>query len=101
RSLTPLGRVLWRVLYTGKDRRGNSSVGYAGRFGDDGVLERKVGFVFGGKLPGTASPNSHANAPAVARFDDFALVFANIDVDKGQKIGIGVAPQTRLLPLED
>jgi hypothetical protein len=101
RSYTPLGRVLWRVLYTGRDRRGGSSVGYAGRFGDVGTFERKVGFVFGGKLPGTAATNSHANAPAVARFDDFALVFANIDVDKGQKIGIGVAPQTRLLPLED
>jgi hypothetical protein len=101
RSLTPLGRVLWRVLYTGRDRRGGSSVGYAGRFGDVGTFERKVGFVFGGKLPGTAATNSHANAPAVARFEDFALVFANIDADKGQKIGIGVAPQTRLLPIGD
>lgn len=99
RIVTVTGRTLYRMLYTGRDLRGGSSVGYAGRFGDAGTFEKQEGFVFGGKLPGSATSNSHANAPAVARFADMALVFANVDSDKEQKIGIGIAPQTKTLPI--
>lgn len=99
RVLTPIGRVQWRLHYTGRDRRGGSSIGFAGRFGDSGRFEKREGFVFGGKLFGDPDGNSHANAPTVARWGSLALMFANIDYDKGQKLGIGVAPQRRTLPI--
>ncbi len=100
RVITATDRVLVGLHYTGRDRRGGSSVGYAGRFGDAGTFERKEGFVFGGKLFGDPDGNSHANAPALARFEGFALLYANIDQDRAQKIGVGVAPQRKLLPIE-
>jgi hypothetical protein len=99
RVLTPLGRVQWRLHFTGRDRRGGSSIGFAGRFGDRGRFEKRAGFVFGGKLFGDPDGNSHANAPSVARFGTFALMFANIDYDRAQKLGIGVAPQRLTLPI--
>lgn len=101
RIVTTSGRAQWLLHYTGRDRRGGSSVGFAGRFGDTGAFEKREGFVFGGKLFGDPDGNSHANAPSVARFADFALIYANFDVDKAQKIGIGVAPQRRLLPIAE
>jgi hypothetical protein len=101
RIVTESGRSQWLLHYTGRDRRGGSSVGFAGRFGDTGAFEKREGFVFGGKLFGDPDGNSHANAPTVARFADFALIYANFDVDKAQKIGIGIAPQRKLLPIDE
>jgi hypothetical protein len=101
RTITPLGRVHWHLHYTGRDLRGGSSIGYAGRFGDDGAFEKREGFVFGGKLFGDPDGNSHANAPTIARFADYALIYADFDVDRAQKIGIGIAPQRRLLPIAE
>lgn len=101
RTLTSLGRVHYQLHYTGRDLRGGSSIGYAGRFGDEGAFEKRDGFVFGGKLFGDPDGNSHANAPTVARFGDFALIYADFDVDRAQKIGIGIAPQRRLLPVDE
>jgi hypothetical protein len=66
RVVTPIGRPLWRLHYTGRDRRGGSSIGFAGRFGDRGRFDKREGFVFGGKLFGDPDGNSHANAPAIA-----------------------------------
>jgi hypothetical protein len=100
RVVTTLGRVHYQLHYTGRDRRGGSSVGFAGRFGETGKFEKREGFVFGGKLFGDPDGNSHANAPTVARFADFALIFANVDHDRSQKLGIGIAPQRRTLPIE-
>lgn len=99
RATTALGRVHYRLHFTGRDRRGGSSIGYAGRFGDSGRFEKREGFVFGGKLFGDPDGNSHANAPSVARWGSLALMFANIDYDRSQKLGIGVAPQRRTLPI--
>lgn len=99
-TATEGGRVQFRLHYTGRDRRGGSSIGFAGRFGTTGTFEKRDGFVFGGKLFGDPDGNSHANAPSIARFGDFALIYANFDVDKAQKIGIGIAPQRRLLPID-
>ena len=99
-STTEGGRIQFRLHYTGRDRRGGSSIGFAGRFGTTGSFEKRDGFVFGGKLFGDPDGNSHANAPSIARFGDFALIYANFDVDKAQKIGIGIAPQRRFLPLD-
>ncbi len=99
RILTPAGRVLVRLLYTGRDKSGGSSIGYAGRFGDEGAFEKRAGFVYGGKLPGGLTKNSHANAPAVARFDDFALLYANQDTGESiQRLGVAISPQTISLP---
>lgn len=99
RTITPAGRVLYRLLFTGRDKAGGSSIGYAGRFGDAGAFEKAAGFVYGGKLPGGLTTNSHANAPAVARFDGFALLFANRDTgESSQRLGIAVSPQTLFLP---
>jgi hypothetical protein len=95
---TAAGRILFAMHYTGRDRRGGSSIGYAGRFGDAGPFTRNEGFVFGGRLRGDPDDSSHANAPTLARFADFALLYADIDQDRGQRIGIGISPQTRTLP---
>jgi hypothetical protein len=38
--VTPAGRLHVRVLYTGRDASGASSIGLAARYGDDGPLER-------------------------------------------------------------
>lgn len=100
RVVTTLGTVHFRLHFTGRDRRGGSSIGFAGRYGDKGTFEKRDGFVFGGKLFGDPDGNSHANAPTVARFADFALIYANFDVDRAQRLGIGVAPQRRLLPID-
>ncbi len=100
RFVTELGRVQWGLHYTGRDLRGGSSVGFAGRFGDAGAFERKEGFVFGGKLFGDPDGNSHANAPALARFGELSLLYADIDQSDEQRIGIGIAPQNRYLPIE-
>ncbi|MBI2391046.1 MAG: hypothetical protein HYV09_15750 [Deltaproteobacteria bacterium] len=99
RGLSAAGRVQYRLHFTGRDRRGGSSIGFAGRFGDSGRFEKRDGFVFGGKLFGDPDGNSHANAPTVARFGDFALMFASIDYERSQKLGIGIAPQRRTLSI--
>jgi hypothetical protein len=101
RVVTAAGRVHYQLHYTGRDRSGRSSVGFAGRFGEDGKWEKREGFVFGGKLFGDPDGNSHANAPTVARFGGFALIFANVDYDKTQKLGIGIAPQRMTLPIAE
>ncbi len=100
RVITAGDRVLYRMHYTGRDGRGGSSIGYAGRFGDSGVFTKENGFVYGGKLPGGLTANSHANAPAVARFPSgFALLYANQDTgETSQRIGIAIAPQSMYLP---
>lgn len=99
RIVTAAGRVHYQLHYTGRDRSGRSSIGFAGRFGEDGKWEKREGFVFGGKLFGDPDGNSHANAPSVARFESFALIYANIDHDRSQKLGIGIAPQRMTLPI--
>jgi len=101
RIVTTADRVIYQLHYTGRDRRGGSSIGFAGRFGEDGKWEKREGFVFGGKLFGDPDGNSHANAPTIARFSDFALIFANIDHDRSQKLGVGIAPQRRTLPIAE
>jgi len=101
RIVTAAGRAIYQLHYTGRDRRGGSSIGYAGRFDEGGMWDKRPGFVFGGKLFGDPDGNSHANAPTVARFSDLALVFANVDHDRSQKLGIGIAPQTRTLPVAE
>ncbi len=101
RVITALDRVHYQLHYTGRDRRGGSSIGFAGRFGESGAFEKREGFVYGGKLFGDPDGNSHANAPTIARFGDFALIFANVDHDRAQKLGIGIAPQRRTLPLAE
>jgi hypothetical protein len=99
RVISAAGRVHYQLHYTGRDARGASSIGFAGRFGDVGKFEKREGFVFGGKLFGDPDGNSHANAPTIARFGTFALIFANVDHDRAQKLGIGIAPQRRILPI--
>ena len=93
RALSPAGRLVWRVHYTGLDRRGGAAIGFAGRFGDAGVFERLPGFVFGAKL--------HARAPTVVRFASFSLLYDDQDIDTARGIGISIAPSSRKLPIAE
>ena len=97
REQTALGRTIYRLFYTGRDRRAGSAVGLAGRYGDDpGPFDRADGFVFGGKQ------NPHVNAPAVARFPSFSLMYANVDDQtKGQDLGVAIAPAQMKLPIAE
>lgn len=95
RSISPLGRVVYHLHYTGRDRRGGSAIGLAGRFGENGSFERAVGAVFGGRQ------NPHVNAPAVARFPSFALLYCNVDHDTAQAIGVAVSPAAVKLPIKE
>ena len=97
REATPLGRTVYRLFYTGRDRRTGSAIGLAGRYEDaPGAFDRAEGFVFGGKA------NPHTNAPAVARFPSFSLMYANVDdQSKGQDLGIGIAPAKIQLPIPE
>jgi hypothetical protein len=93
RIVTVAGRSSYRLHYTGRDRRAGTWIGFAGRFGDSGAFERDPGSVYGGKT------NPHTNAPAVARFPDFSLLFCNVDFNDQQAIGIGIAPAAIKLPV--
>ncbi len=100
RVITPAGRVLWRVLYTGLDQRTGSGIGYAARYGDSGPLTRNDASVYSTKL--------HARAPALARFGEFALLFPTQDTTtqaswdpKKQAIGVAVTPVRVYLPMPD
>jgi hypothetical protein len=98
RVVTPAARVLWRVMYTGRDRRDGAAIGFAGRFGDSGALQHHEGSVFGGRL--------HGNSPAIARFGNFALLYTNVDENSGepsvdpkrQVLGVAITPTRIRLP---
>jgi len=102
RAVTPAGRLITRMLYTGRDARGGATIGFAGRFGDSGTFDRHEGSVFGQK--------SHANAPAVARFPEFSLLYVNQDETQGievkvdptkQLLGISISPASIKLPFDE
>ncbi|GAC1575777.1 MAG: hypothetical protein NVS3B20_07430 [Polyangiales bacterium] len=96
---TQADRVLYRVMYTGRDRRNGSAIGFAGRYRDVGTFERHQGSVFGEKV--------RANAPAIARFSSFALLYGNQDQSVGeprldplkQGIGVAITPLRVRLPM--
>lgn len=101
RALTQSGRTIWRVLYTGLDRRGGSGIGFAARYGDQGPLSRNPASVYSIKL--------HARAPAYARFDSFSLLFPTQDTSSNlpghdahkQAIGIAISPSRTFLPVSE
>jgi hypothetical protein len=101
RAITPAGEVHWRVLYTGRDVAGASAIGFAARYGDAGALSRNPGSVFSTKL--------HANAPALARFDAFTLLYPMQDVNMNepkfdplkQAIGVAISPERTYLPIAE
>ena len=95
RLTTVADRTSYRLHYTGRDQRAGTWIGFAGRFGDAGAFERDPGAVYGGKT------NLHVNAPALARFPDFSLLFCNVDFNDQQAIGIGIAPATIKLPVAE
>ncbi|MFI5300048.1 MAG: hypothetical protein ACHREM_18330 [Polyangiales bacterium] len=90
RVVTPAGRVLYRMLFTGRDGAGGVAVGYAGRYGDAGAFDRAEGPVFGNKV--------HAHAPAIARFDGYALLYPDQDENSEVQIGVAITPTTLRLP---
>jgi len=81
--------------YTGRDRESGSALGLAGRFGESGAFESNAAALYGGKT------NPHTNAPAIARFTDFSLVYCNVDRDTAQAIGVGIAPAALKLPIDE
>lgn len=101
RVVSPLGRVEWRVLYGGRGDGDARAIGLAARFGDAGPLTRNPASVFSTKL--------HANAPAYARFDSFALLFPTQDQSSSaatfepsvQGIGVAISPAKIFLPLAE
>jgi hypothetical protein len=95
RIVTVASRSSYRLHYTGRDRRDGTWIGFAGRFGEAGAFGKDPGSVYGGKL----DPLLHSNAPAVARFPDFSLLYCNVDYNNEQAIGLGIAPANIKLPI--
>ena len=101
RVTSEAGRIVYHVMYTGRDRRDGYAIGFAGRYGDRGKFDRHAGSVFGQK--------SHGNAPAMARFPSFSLLFMNQDenitsgpIDVGKQVlGIAITPAKIRLPFPE
>jgi hypothetical protein len=93
RSTTPAGRVLYRMMFTGRDGAGGVAVGFAGRFGDGGSFDRAGAPVFGTKV--------HAHAPTIARFDGDALLYPDQDSEGDVQIGVAITPTTVRLPIAE
>jgi hypothetical protein len=68
---TPVGRLHLRVLYTGYDAAGVSAIGYAGRFGDRGPLERQPNPVY--------SVGAREAAPALLQTGDTSYLYVHQD----------------------
>ncbi len=64
---TPVGRSHLRVLYTGYDAAGVSAIGYAGRFGDQGPLERQPNPIY--------SVGASEAAPALLQTGDTSYLY--------------------------
>ncbi len=95
REPTVDGRPVYRLHYTGRDRRKGSAIGYAGRFGDSSLFDHGAGLVYGSKTI------LHTNAPTVARFPGLSLLFCNVDGDNAQQLAIAVAPAALKLPIKE
>jgi hypothetical protein len=69
-----LGRPLTLVYYSAINEGGGRAIGLAGRFGDDGALERN-------EIP--ALGRFHAQAPSVIRFNTFDVLMCSGDNKEG------------------
>jgi hypothetical protein len=97
--VTPVGRTVLRVLYTGEDAAGASAIGFAARFGDDGPLVRQP-------LP-VYAVGQHERAPAaIERAGGLTLLYVGQErrVDAARVfpgIACAVAPGGARLPPPD
>ena len=92
---TPVGRPHLRVLYTGYDGAGVSAIGYAGRFGDQGPLERQPSPIY--------SVDAKEAAPALLQTGDTSYLYVQQDRRVDDKlsytaIAAAYAPGTAHLP---
>lgn len=93
--VTPAGRLHVRVLYTGVDAAGATSIGFAGRFGENGSLERQAAPVY--------SVSAKESAPALLEIGDASFLYVQQDrrVDARltyTAIAAAFAPGTTRLP---
>lgn len=92
---TPVGRAHLRVLYTGEDASGATSIGFAGRFGEGGPLERQPVPVY--------AAGQRERAPSAVVLGDVTLLYVGQDrrLDASRVvpgIAAAVAPADRTLP---
>jgi hypothetical protein len=69
--ITAAGRLLIRVLYTGVDAAGATAIGFAGRFGESGPLERQASPVY--------SVGQKESAPALLDSGDASYLYVQQD----------------------
>jgi len=89
-ATTAEGRLVVRVYFTGQGEGGESFLGLAARYGEDGDLVSAVAPVLGGE----GAPRE----AAVLGFGDFALLYFTRDAGSFPAIAAGVAPATVRLP---
>lgn len=91
---TPAGRWHMRVLYTGTDETGATAIGFAGRYSEDGPLDRQPLPVF--------SVGRHEAAPALLDLGDVSFLYVQEERNDVTVpylgIGAAVAPTTVKLP---
>lgn len=96
-AISPMGRSIEYVYYSGVDETGRRTIAMAARFGTEGPLERAVSPVFGSG--GTRGPDE----PWVVRLNGFTLLFATqragtSDNEQFPAVAVGVAPADIVLP---
>jgi hypothetical protein len=92
---TAAGRLHIRVLYTGTDTAGATAIGFAGRFGERGFLERQAAPVY--------SVGAKESAPALLEFGNGSYLYVQQDRRVDQRltytaIAAAFAPGTTHLP---
>jgi hypothetical protein len=92
--ITPAGRFHVRVLYTGTDATGATAIGFAGRYGTTGPLDRQPTPAY--------SVSQHEAAPAVLELADKTFLYVQQDARSASTTYVGiaaaVAPATVRLP---
>jgi hypothetical protein len=93
--VTPAGRLQVRVLYTGLDASGATSIGFAARYGDQGPLVRQVQAVY--------AVGKREAAPALFEWSGGALLYVSQDREPTPDthsiaIAAAYAPANRRLP---
>lgn len=92
--VTPAGRFHVRVLYTGRDETGASTIGFAARYGETGALERQPVAVY--------SAGQKEAAPAFVERPPGAFLYVEQERREGMRIypaiAGAVAPGNAVLP---
>jgi hypothetical protein len=94
-AVTPEGRRVTRVYYAGSRADGESGIGLAARYADDGLLTRAP-------APALTGPRK-PHAPSVLAYRGLTLLFVTQDAstsDDYPAVAAGIAPATASIPVK-